>query len=137
MENRCTQAIELKTSNSILNKVVVHILCNIAEEITLADLESASGASKFAVIRLFKKEYGTTPLKWIWDLRIQYAYELLTTLNDCRIIDVACFCGFTSQAHLSRKLKLRYNQTASQLKNTSQFVGCPVTSLEKAYASIA
>ena len=57
-----------------------------------------------------------TPVKWIWNLRAQYAYELLKNVSNIRIIDIAIYGGFKSHAHLSRILKSKFKQTPSEIR---------------------
>ena len=122
-----------------LEGVIRYILNNIAEEITLLDLEMASDVSRFSICRSFRKYFGLPPLKWIWKLRTIFAAKLLRSSNDIRIIDAAVFCGFSSQAHLSRLIKESYGKSPGDLKACSK--NCngfnPLKSLLEAYAEAA
>ena len=131
--------VELRTSHKTIIMTTRYILENIEYKLTLNDLEFASGQNKYVITRLFKRTYGMTPVRWIWDLRTQYAYELLKNLSNIRIIDIAVCSGFNSQAHLSRLLKLKFKQTASeirQIKNdqkTEAYTKNPIVFLNKAF----
>lgn len=131
--------IEPKTTHKTIFETTRYILENIECELTLHDLELASGQNKYVITRLFKRAYGMTPVKWIWNLRAQYAYELLKNVSNIRIIDIAIYSGFKSHAHLSRILKTKFKQTPSEIRlgtdeqNMNNYIQNPTIFLSKAF----
>lgn len=59
--------------------------------------------------KLFRKEMGMTPHKYLTNLRLQAAAELLCTAhNNGNITEVALMCGFKNPLYFSRLFKKKY-----------------------------
>jgi AraC-like DNA-binding protein len=71
-----------------------------ADPVSLADLASAAGLSRFELARRFRAETGMPPHAYQLDLRIGQARRLLTAGH--APAEVALDCGFADQAHLTR-----------------------------------
>ncbi len=85
-------------------------------DINISFLCNLSSISDTYFRRLFREVYGTTPLKFINDLRIDYAAELLET-RYYPIETVAKKCGFEDAKYFSTCFKKAYQKTPSSLKN--------------------
>lgn len=73
--------------------------------------------------RVFRKEKGVTPHKYLTQLRLQSAANLLTSpQNDTSISEIALMCGFRNPLYFSRLFKKRYGVSptayAAQLPQT-------------------
>lgn len=84
-----------------LRRVLSLIDDRLAEDISLDDLASAAGLSRFHFVRAFKAAVGKPPHRWLVGLRIERAKELLVRRN-MTIIDVAALVGFDSQSHFGQ-----------------------------------
>lgn len=73
------------------------------EPLTLDDMASHVGFSKFHFIRLFKEYTGTTFYDYLTNKRIQHAKQLLA--SNMGITDVAFSCGFNNQTSFCRTFK--------------------------------
>jgi AraC-like DNA-binding protein len=75
-------------------------------KISIAELESVSGLSRWQLARQFRAAFGVSPYRFHLLRRLGRARELLS----CRqsLADVALICGFADQAHLSRQFKDAY-----------------------------
>ena len=73
-------------------------------------LARTHGVSTRTVNRLFAFE-GTTPMRWIWQARLQLARTLLDGNPVRRVTDVAFECGFRDAAHFSRSFKARFGMS--------------------------
>ena len=71
---------------------------------TTADLAQAADASPSYLIRLFKDATGLTPRRYLFELRIEKARELLSTTS-MPIAEIALELGFFDQSHLNRVFK--------------------------------
>ncbi len=71
---------------------------------TAADLAQAADVSPSHLIRLFKNATGLTPRRYLFELRIEKARELLSTTN-MPIAEIALETGFFDQSHLNRVFK--------------------------------
>ena len=95
-----------------IEEAVVSRLC---ETIRLPELADVVGISPYHFSRLFKAKTGETPVAFVMRIRMENAVRMLkeTTLA---IGDVAYRTGFSSQSHLSRRLREAYGLTPAQLR---------------------
>ena len=70
---------------------------------TLAALARDSGTDRFALLRSFKAQFGTTPHAFLVTLRVERARRRIARGAD--LIEVAYESGFADQAHLTRAFK--------------------------------
>jgi AraC-like DNA-binding protein len=87
------------------------------EGLTLRDLQQASGLRQSTLARRFHKEFQTTPMQWLWTLRVAIAVELIRGLPWVVLGDVAAECGFASAAHFTRKFAQLLRLTPSEFRN--------------------
>ncbi len=71
---------------------------------TTADLAQAAGVSSSHLIRLFGEATGLSPRRYLFELRIEKARELLST-TEMPIAEIALEVGFFDQSHLNRVFK--------------------------------
>lgn len=64
----------------------------------------------------FKKAFGTSPIKWICNKRLEKAYFLLTNTN-YNISDVCYLVGFNNPSYFGQIFKKKYGYNPIQLKN--------------------
>jgi AraC-like DNA-binding protein len=69
-------------------------------EISLSELATAAGLSKFHFLRLFAAHLGVTPHRYQLLLRVARARTLLR--NGVEVVDAAFAAGFYDQSHLTR-----------------------------------
>ncbi|TNF03303.1 MAG: AraC family transcriptional regulator [Deltaproteobacteria bacterium] len=109
-----------QTTNPIIKRITEYTIMNMAEEITLEDLAKVGRVSTFYLCRLFKKDLGLSPMKWLWLQRTMAAAAYLLTDRSFSLTDVAFSCGFTSSAHFSRLFKSTYGVTPSHYKRLNR-----------------
>lgn len=105
-----------ESTNPIIKRVTEFTIMNLAEELTLEDLARIAKVSTFYLCRLYKKELGLSPMKWLWFQRTMAAGAFLMTDRNFSLTDIAFSCGFTSSAHFSRLFKSTYGLTPSQYR---------------------
>ncbi|GAA0250917.1 helix-turn-helix domain-containing protein [Cryptosporangium japonicum] len=71
----------------------------LGEPIRLADLAGAARLSRYHFLRVFTRETGVTPARYLTRLRVEHAKHLLG--RGLAVHEVASACGFTSPGHLS------------------------------------
>ncbi len=81
-----------------------YLSLHFTEKITLEDLSKRFFISKYYLIHLFKNEYGITIYDYIFDLRINYAKELLR-FSSSSIEEISEKCGFYDLPYFSRQFK--------------------------------
>lgn len=82
----------------------------------LPALLRCSGFSHGHLCRIMKKEFGTTPIKYITDLRLQYAANLLTT-TDSDILSISVRLGFSSLSYFITIFKKKYGLPPSKYRS--------------------
>jgi AraC family transcriptional regulator of arabinose operon len=85
------------------------------ESISLKDLSEASHVSGPHLIRLFRQHMQTTPIAYLWRMRVERASQLLRD-SGLPISEIAWRTGFQTSAHLSRLIKNRYGISPRRLR---------------------
>jgi AraC family transcriptional regulator len=104
-----TYALSIKTGRSIKGglsnvgrrDVIDLVRSRISEDISLADMAAVTGLSISRFSQMFKKSVGKSPHQYVLQQRVQYAKELIVSL-DLRMIDIAVASGFKTQQHFAR-----------------------------------
>ena len=83
------------------------------DNISNADFDLRSASDKLGynvdyVRRCFKEEFGTTPLKYITDMRLRHAKKLIAHNSYVSIEQVADQCGFSDSFYFSTVFKKKY-----------------------------
>lgn len=89
-----------------------------AQPLTLADLADAAGVSPNHLVRLFTRHLGTTPIRYLWQVRVQRSVDLLR-YTGLSISEVAYRTGFATPYHFSRLFKSHLGTTPTELRRTS------------------
>jgi AraC-like DNA-binding protein len=107
-----TEAPDTPANNAgdIIASIRDYILEHVGDVITLDMLEQISGLGKFSIIRLFKKQYVTTPAAYHLQLRVAEAKRLLGK-GAADVFDICDTLRFYDQAHLIREFKKMYGVT--------------------------
>jgi len=92
--------------DEIVANALDFIEANFCERITLRDLEAATGANAFKLIRGFRRKLGMTPYAFIIQRRIRRGTELLEQGEPAAL--VAAEVGFVDQSHFTRHFKRRH-----------------------------
>lgn len=86
----------VKRAQAVLNE-------QFTRRFTLAELAHACGASRFQLIRRFRRVLGTTPFAYLAQVRVNRAQAMLC--QGGALSEVAYACGFSDQSHLTRAFK--------------------------------
>jgi AraC family transcriptional regulator len=82
-------------------QVVQYIDDNLTSKITLAELASVAGVSRFHFVKLFRNTIGLTPMAYIERTRVRRAQQMLRR-HELSIAEVASVLGFFDQSHFAR-----------------------------------
>ena len=82
-------------------------------------LANRHGVSTRTLARAFAA-VGTSPMRWVWQERLNLARDLLQDLPKRKITDLAYECGFSDLAHFSRSFKSRFGISPAQLMRGRQ-----------------
>jgi AraC family transcriptional regulator len=84
-----------------LKRVIERIEHSFHSDVSLASLAEEAGYSRSHFLKMFRTSTGMTPHQYVLKRRIDHARSLLKR-REMSIIDVAAYCGFSSQAHLTQ-----------------------------------
>ncbi|MFI6871285.1 GlxA family transcriptional regulator [Nocardia sp. NPDC050406] len=87
-----------------LEPVLEWLLKNLSRELTLTDIAARAGTSPRTLIRHFRDQTGTTPLRWLHTARIRYAQQLLES-TDHTVETIAARAGFGSATAFRDRFK--------------------------------
>ena len=93
-------------SQSIQN-AIAYIERHLYEKLSIDEIASVSGFSKYHFIRIFKHETGTGLREHIQSRRLSVAAKLLLS-SELTIMDIALYCQFESQEAFTRAFKKVY-----------------------------
>ncbi|WP_127583059.1 helix-turn-helix domain-containing protein [Paenibacillus koleovorans] len=83
------------------------------EPLTLGELASVAGVTPEHLIRLFQQYERTTPVKYLWKVRLERAVDLLATTG-LSIGEIADRTGFKNTHHFSRMFKQATGRTPKE-----------------------
>lgn len=86
-------------------KLANYVRVNLDQRILLADLADHVGMSKWHFARQFSAAYGISPMRYVVEMRILRAKDLLRT-TAMSLAEIAMECGFSSQGHMSTAFSL-------------------------------
>lgn len=84
--------------------VVQYIDDNLTSKMTLAELASIAGVSRFHFVKLFRNTIGLTPMAYIERTRVRRAQQMLRR-HELSIAEVAAALGFFDQSHFARRFR--------------------------------
>ena len=99
-----------------LKRAISYIMQNYASPLTLDELARYCNISKQHLIRYFKSELGTTPLKYITEYRVTRAKELLFNYPDLSIGEISEELGFENQHYFSKVFSKITGETPSDYR---------------------
>jgi AraC family transcriptional regulator len=89
------------------------------EKISLDDLATEIGLSRFHFARSFRATTGTPPHEFVLRERVDRARMMLERSNR-PLLDVACACGFADQSHMTREFKKRVGVTPGRYRSQNR-----------------
>ncbi|MFI6962033.1 GlxA family transcriptional regulator [Streptomyces sp. NPDC050255] len=92
-----------------------HIMRNIAEPLTVADLAAHGHIGDRQLTRIFKTELGTTPHAYIESVRVERARNQLES-TDATLERIASACGFGTVDTLVRAFRRRLDTTPTEYR---------------------
>lgn len=102
--NRYAELQPRKKENLSVQKAILYIKNNFDSKITLTELGNLTGYTPNHFQRIFTSITGTSPQKYLEEIRIKNAKFLLSQ-NELSIADVAYACGFSSQSYFCKTFK--------------------------------
>lgn len=98
-----------------LRRVIDFIEANIAQNIRLEDLAAAAALSTYHFVRQFHKAVGVTPVRFVWQRRVEHA-KLRLRHRGVPLATIANDCGFSSQSHFATVFKRETGMTPTEFR---------------------
>ena len=94
---------------------VLERMHDLVADLDLQTLAAESGYSRSHFLRMFEAATGFTPHRYLLQLRLERAQQLMRK-GSTSLIDIAALCGFSSHAHMSRVFRQLLGVTPSQYR---------------------
>lgn len=106
------------------------IVANLYSNLSLEEWAHLTGVSLATFKRIFKEIYGSAPMKYLTERKLERSCELLVQ-TDRGIMDIALESGFNSLGTFNRNFKSHYKVTPSEYRNQKRNVISHLTFFEK------
>ena len=105
-----------KANRQKIERIIEYISENTQNsELSVATLSEMCGSSEVHFRRIFHQIYHISPIKFISNLRIKKAKELLTTTS-MKISEISRICGFENQYYFAKKFKSDTHLTPTEYR---------------------
>ena len=98
-----------------VKRVQAYIRQNYYSDVHLGQLSEIAFVTPEHLIRLFRSHLGTTPMRYLRDVRVRQGISFLSHTG-ITVERIAFNCGFKTAAHFSRCIKQATGQTPSEIR---------------------
>lgn len=103
------------TSTEHIKRACAYINRHYAEDVTVDRIAESVNLNKNYLIRIFKREMGTTPMKYLLDVRLYFARALLLQTDET-VSGIAERCGFNTSSYFIKCFRERYLESPLSYK---------------------
>ena len=103
-----------RLGKEVFHRLTDYIAAHLDEQIEVASLASIAGRSSFHFTRVFAQSVGMTPHRYIVQLRLRQAAQLMRD-GQMKLAEIAAATGFADQSHLSRWVRRVYGVSLAEL----------------------
>ncbi len=101
-----------------IKRMLQYIQEHFDEPLTLARIAKSASLSENECLRCFRSMLGSTPIRYVKQLRIQKAAELLAS-TDRKISEIAAECGFQEMSYFAKTFRELRGSTPSEFRKHS------------------
>ena len=112
-----------------LRRAVLRIEQHLSQPISTPELANMLNVSRRQLERIFREELGMSPSQFSRTLRLRYGYWLLRETNRSTA-DISIECGFTDNAHFSRRFRELFRCTPAQARRSRTAAEDPGDTIE-------
>jgi AraC-like DNA-binding protein len=116
--SRFASSQKIKILPSAIEKAQAFVRQNFATEVDRARLAAASGVSGPYLSKLFREHFGTTPVKYVWDYRLERSADLLRETG-LSVSEISYQTGFQNPFHFSRLFRQKYRISPRDFRKRS------------------
>lgn len=107
----CRNNYQMVRKKSVSSDIVLRYLTeNFDKKINLDTLAKKANVDKSYLIRLFKKDFGYTPIEYLIKLRLEHAQYLILNTN-LNISEISRLCGYNTPSFFIEQYKKAYGKT--------------------------
>ena len=117
MERPVGCAFESANKKYVVEQIMNYIEDHYSEKISLDQIAENMYLSPFYISRIFKSETGNAPIRYLINIRLEKAKELLEGGYEGSIQEVAAQVGYDDAYHFSKLFKKRYGISPSQARH--------------------
>lgn len=114
--NQISEFLSLQMRGSFFDILLLWIKKNISKPISVRDLAILANMSERNLTRKFKTETGSTPMKTVEKVRMEYAFSLLQDAS-LPIKEIASKCGYESDLSFRKRFKKFFGEYPAQCRN--------------------
>ena len=118
MERPLGCAFESANRKYVVEQIMNYIEDHYSEKISLDQIAENMYLSPFYISRIFKSETGNAPIRYLINIRLEKARELLEGGYEGSIQEVAAQVGYDDAYHFSKLFKKRYGISPSQARRS-------------------
>ncbi|TNM59810.1 helix-turn-helix transcriptional regulator [Streptomyces sp. NP160] len=96
-------------------RVVDHLQAHLAEPVGLQECAALVGSSRAHFLRAFSAATGTTPHRYLVQMRLDRAARLLRT-TDATVLDIAVACGYSGTSHFAEAFARQHGAPPSRYR---------------------
>jgi len=96
---------------------VIELMHDLDADLDLHTLAAETGYSRAHFVRMFQAATGQTPHRYLLNLRLTRAQQLLEN-RGTSLVDIAAMCGFSSQSHMSTAFRQLLGMTPAQYRRS-------------------
>lgn len=100
-----------------MNKISAYLAENCNQNILLSDLAEMCSMSISTMLRHFHKAFGTTPIDYLKNIRLDRATALLMS-TDLRVSEIADQCGFSSSSYFISVFRKKFGKTPEEFRKS-------------------
>ena len=112
-------AFESINKNKIVEEIILYFEEHYAEKISLELISENMYVSPFYISKIFKMVTGDTPIRYLINIRLDKAKELLESSTDLNVREIADSVGYDDAYHFSKLFKKRFGISPTAVKKTS------------------
>ena len=113
-----TELLKGNNSNKAVEKIQKYLQENFRNKLSIKEMEKVVFFSRNQIINIFKDTYGVTPYKYITDLRLQEACELLLSTNRS-LTTIANNIGYNDYSIFYKAFYAKFNISPSEYRKVS------------------
>ena len=120
-ENTVTQNVRQCSFDSVnrryvVEKIIDYFEDHYADKISLDQIAENMYLSPFYISRIFKAETGDTPIRYLINIRLEHAWEILKENPEISIQEAASRVGYEDAYHFSKLFKKKFGISPSSVK---------------------